>query len=58
MTLVVSDISRLGVLMVGDSAVTIKRRNLPDEVESGAVKVQYSEKVNIGVAMWGYANVG
>ena len=53
MTLVVSDISNLGIVMVGDSAVT--RGNT---VVSDAVKVQYSAPANIGVAMWGYADVG
>ncbi len=54
MTLVVSDISRLGVIMVGDSAVSRGRESMV----SGAVKVQYSTVANIGVALWGNANVG
>jgi hypothetical protein len=58
MTLVVSDISHLGVVMVGDSAVTRQAGHLPPEVVPDAVKVQYSATVNVGVAMWGYANVG
>lgn len=50
MTLVVSDISSLGIVMVGDSAVT----RLPDDVVSeGAVKVQYSAVANVGFALWG-----
>lgn len=58
MTLVVSDISYLGIVMVGDSAITQQRSSLAPEVLSGAVKVQYSATANIGVAMWGYANAG
>ncbi|MFH0992147.1 MAG: hypothetical protein V1799_19265 [bacterium] len=58
MTLVVSDISRHGVIMVGDSAVTRKRGVDPPEVISGAVKVQYFAKVNVGIGMWGQARVG
>ena len=58
MTLVVSDISQLGVVMVGDCAITQHHSGLPPEVVPGAVKVQYSACANIGVAMWGYANAG
>lgn len=57
MTLVVSDISHLGIVMVGDSAVTQQHSNLPPQIVSSAVKVQYSAIANIGVAMWGYADV-
>jgi hypothetical protein len=58
MTLVVSDISSLGVIMVGDSAITQKKNDGSEEVIPGAVKVQYSSATNIGLAMWGFANVG
>ncbi|MDE3058571.1 MAG: hypothetical protein KGJ59_11515 [Bacteroidota bacterium] len=58
MTLVVSDISKHGVIMVGDSAVTRRRPANPPEVISGAVKVQYASQVNVGIAMWGRADVG
>lgn len=58
MTLVVSDISYLGIIMVGDSAITRQYGSLLSEVVSGAVKVQYSACANIGVAMWGRANAG
>lgn len=57
MTLVVSDISNMGIIMVGDSAVT-RSRNGIQEVISGAVKVQYSSEANIGFAVWGNADVG
>lgn len=58
MTLVVSDISSLGVVMVGDSAVTQHQPGQSEKVVSNAVKVQYSPKANVGIAMWGYANAG
>ena len=58
MTLVVSDISAQGVIMVGDSAVTKRRSSNPPEVISGAVKVQYVPQTNVGIAMWGRADVG
>lgn len=53
MTLVVSDISSLGIVMVGDSAVT----RSDGSVVSGALKVQYSEAANMGFALWGTAGV-
>lgn len=56
MTLVVSDISSHGIVMVGDSAVTIEENGI-QKTESGAVKVQYSRAANIGFAIWGNALV-
>lgn len=57
MTLVVSDISRHGIVMIGDSAVTMM--NGPNvSVRSGAVKVQYCANANIGLTMWGWGRVG
>jgi len=58
MTLVVSDISHHGIIMVGDSAKTLKQKDSTLRVISGAVKVQYCKKANIGIAMWGQALVG
>lgn len=52
MTLVVSEISRHGIVMVGDSAVTRDRHVLPDYP---AQKIQYCAKINAGLAMWGKA---
>jgi hypothetical protein len=52
MTLVVSEISSLGIVMTGDSAVTRGASS-----ESGAVKVQYSPVANVGFALWGNAGV-
>jgi hypothetical protein len=57
MTLIVSDISAHGIIMVGDSAVTRKKVGQPEFYLSDAIKVQYCEKLNIGVSMWGYANL-
>ena len=54
MTLVVSDISRHGIVMVGDSAVT-KRQGGGKTVGADAVKIQYSAKANVGFAIWGKA---
>jgi hypothetical protein len=54
MTLVVSDISKHGIVMVGDSAVT-KRQAGGKSVSADAVKVQYSAKANVGFAIWGKA---
>lgn len=57
MTLVVSDISKHGVVMVGDSAITKKKDGKFEKVETGAVKVQYCRSANIGISMWGYGQV-
>lgn len=57
MTLVVSDISTHGIVMVGDSAVTMTT-NSQKIVSSDAAKVQYCNKANIGFALWGDAGIG
>lgn len=57
MTLVVSEVSGLGIVMVGDSAVTFHEGGHP-KVRSGVAKIQYSDQANIGFAMWGRACVG
>lgn len=57
MTLVVSEVSGLGIVMVGDGAVTIRPNTGPDRVVDGAAKVQYARKANIGFAIWGSACV-
>lgn len=54
MTLVVSDISRFGIIMVGDSAVT--RKNFSDQqiiTKETAQKIFYHHKLNFGMALWG-----
>src|SRR5437773_5302058 len=56
MTLVVSDISRYGIIMVGDSAVTGSSRGVKG-VTADAYKVQYAKAANIGFALWGNAGV-
>jgi hypothetical protein len=55
MTLVISDVSSFGIVMVGDSAVTNQQNGT---VSDGAAKVQYSPVANVGFALWGNANVG
>ena len=59
MTLVVTDVSRHGIVMVGDSAITILEGD-PKIVgtEGGAAKVQYSPELNLGITVWGYGDVG
>jgi hypothetical protein len=52
MTLVVSDISRHGIIMVGDSAVTSGIK-----VAANAYKIQYAKPANISFALWGNACV-
>ena len=56
MTLVVSEVTRFGIAMVGDSAVTVTNPG-PARVITGAAKVQYSPATNIGFAIWGAACV-
>lgn len=58
MTLVVSEISRHGIIMLGDSAITIKCKDGKKVARGGAAKVQYSSEANVGIAMWGYGQVG
>jgi hypothetical protein len=56
MTLVITEITGLGVVIVGDSAVTVQTSTGP-RVYTGAAKVQYSSRANIGFALWGRACV-
>jgi hypothetical protein len=58
MTLVVSEVSHHGIVMLGDSAVTYSRGGKIIGVKPGAVKVQYSPELNIGVSMWGWGTAG
>ena len=58
MTLVVSEVSRHGIVMLGDSAVTYSRGEEIIGVKPGAVKVQYSSELNVGVSMWGWGTAG
>lgn len=57
MTLIVSEISSYGIVMVGDSAIT-RKKNGSAAYHDGCVKVQFSEKARIGFSIWGRANVG
>lgn len=57
MTLVVSEVTAQGLLMVGDSALSIRDESQPDNyrlADSKGAKIQYSERHNIGFAAWGY----
>jgi hypothetical protein len=54
MTLVVSEISKQGIIMIGDSAVTCETNGILTAL-TGASKVHYSERANIGFAVWGKA---
>ncbi|MFX0203408.1 MAG: hypothetical protein ACFFCW_45480 [Candidatus Hodarchaeota archaeon] len=58
MTLVVSDVSRYGFIMVGDSAVSIYENDNLVDVRGDAAKIHYSDRANMGIAMWGCASVG
>jgi len=58
MTLVVSEISKEGIVIIGDSAVTYKYSDGSMDVEAGAVKAQYISKINAGISMWGHGEVG
>lgn len=57
MTMVVSEVSKYGIVMVGDSAVT-KRSSSGVTVAADAVKVQYCKEANVGFALWGNAGTG
>ena len=56
MTLVVSEVSEHGILMLGDSAISEKVGDAAPVVKSvGVAKVIYLENANIAVSMWGFA---
>lgn len=58
MTLVASEISRHGIVMVGDSAITCCDDNgIPCGAIGGAAKVHYSQVANVGFSLWGNADV-
>src|SRR5438093_5376229 len=57
MSLVVSDISVYGIVMVGDSAITRRKGGKLIDVLSDGSKIQYSEEANIGFAIWGRCNL-
>ncbi len=58
MSLVVSEVSRHGIVMVGDSAVTTLQNAEIVGVRADAAKIQYTSKANVGIAMWGCGQVG
>ncbi|PZR75812.1 MAG: hypothetical protein DLM73_04230 [Chthoniobacterales bacterium] len=57
MSLVVSDISTHGIVMVGDSAITRRKGAKLVDVVSDGSKIHYSEVGNIGFAIWGRCNL-
>jgi len=57
MTLVVSDITRHGIVMVGDSAVTVMQNDEIVDIREEAAKVQYSPAANVGITMWGNGSI-
>jgi len=66
MTLVLSSISKYGVVMVGDSAITTTHltgtlpsgARVPDYVRFGAQKVKQIPDKPIGVSFWGMGRIG
>ncbi|HSC46609.1 MAG TPA: hypothetical protein VLG68_00825 [Gammaproteobacteria bacterium] len=54
MTVVVSDASKYGIVMVGDTAASNVQTG---EIRSDAKKIHYSERANIGFAIWGSAHM-
>jgi hypothetical protein len=56
MTLVATEVSGLGIVMIGDSAVTHYEHGIK-KVWNGASKVQYASSANVGFAMWGGGHV-
>jgi hypothetical protein len=58
MTLVVSDLSRHGIIMLGDSAVVSVSRGIARSAPEKANKVHYFQKANIGAAIWGIRSIG
>lgn len=58
MTLVVSEVSEAGILMVGDSAASIvSDSGQVERVECTSNKVVFNEKLNIGISCWGHASL-
>src|SRR5260370_35711678 len=57
MSLVVTDISAHGIVMVGDSAITRRKGGKVVDVSSDGSKIQYSDAANIGFAIWGRSNL-
>ena len=53
MTLVVTDVSQHGIVMMGDSAVTVVNNSEIIGARPGAAKVQYSPELNLGITIPG-----
>ena len=62
MTLILTEITNLGIAMAADSAITMKIP-LPDNryitrVLTGFQKIHFIPKINAGISFWGQANFG
>jgi hypothetical protein len=57
MSLIVSDISIHGIVMVGDSAITRRKNGNVVETSSDCSKIHYSKAANMGFAIWGRSNL-
>src|SRR5258708_19877158 len=55
MTLIVSELSSHGIVMVGDSAVTYSDSQNRIRAKAGAAKIHYANAANMGFGVWGNA---
>lgn len=58
MTLVLSDLSRHGIIMIGDTAVVRRAGGVAVGNAGDADKVQYFTEAKIGAAIWGILSIG
>jgi len=62
MTLILTEVTQLGIAMAADSAVTttspITNNRSITRVLTGVQKLHYIQKINAGLACWGQGNVG
>lgn len=58
MTLVLSDLSRHGIIMIGDTAVVRREGGAAVSNAGDADKVQYFTEAKIGAAIWGIRSIG
>ena len=57
MTLVLTEVSRLGVAMAADSAVTFRSASRPPRVYIGAQKLLPAGQIDAGLSVWGKGDV-
>ena len=58
MTLIVSEVSEPGIVMVGDSAISCLNQNGQIlRVDRNAKKVIYHESINVCISCWGHASI-